>query len=743
MRKFCFVFLLAAAGLFSTIVPAKAFLTELRSRGYSLIPAPQKVELEPGEVVVDNSWGVDLPAGQDQFIGGWLIDWAKELHRLELQGTGKGRIVLRVVPGTVKATEDPALNDQGYSLEIAPARITITGNAAAGLFYGVQSLLQLLKRNAAGELTLPEGKITDWPDLQLRFAHWDTKHHQLRPEALRRLLDWLAFFKVNCIGFEMEDKYEYPSHPVIGAPGAYTKHEMQDLTRYAMQRQIQLVPVIQAPAHFSYVLKHEEFAHLRADGNNYQACMCDEEAIQLIFDMYRDMIEATPGVKYFHVSTDEVYYAGICSKCKRPYNEENRSQAWVDFAVRAHDWLAERGRRMLAWVEYPLLPKDILKLPPDLINGVMSTDREFLDNEKKVGIRQLAYSSTQGAELLFPNHFPTGYRGREDRGRLEEHAQTVRRGLELGGNPIGSFAAAWDDSGLHEECFWIGWATVTQYAWTCRTPAVEQSVADFMDVFYGPDNGEMLEIYRLLENGARFFEDGWENVVSKERGPGYGNSNGKGIGTTRTDEIMLPPAQPAAGKLAVEPVFGTRYRENIERAREMRRDNDRLLGLLNREIAHIDRNRYSLEVFLSIARLEGYFIETLLELDRAEKSLVRAAQADSAGDPATAVAHLTEANNRVAELLTGGDGMWKELVKTWEKSRYPKNRTVNGRQFLHVLDDVKDHFADRRVGLEYMIAPFERMQLPEWRKKLEQCINDYAAAHNVPVQGLKQERLED
>ncbi|MFH1070963.1 MAG: hypothetical protein V1794_15195, partial [Candidatus Glassbacteria bacterium] len=60
-------------------------------------------------------------------------------------------------------------------------------------------------------------------------------------------------------------------------------------------------------AHFSYVLKHPQFAHLKSDGSNYQACMCDEEAIQLILDIYQDMIDATPGVEDFHASTDEIY----------------------------------------------------------------------------------------------------------------------------------------------------------------------------------------------------------------------------------------------------------------------------------------------------------------------------------------------------------------------------------------------------------------------------------------------------
>jgi len=721
------------------------FVTELRSRGYSLIPAPQKVELQDRDFELDNTWGIESTVGDTRIAVRRLRRGAAELHGLDFTGSGSGKVVLEVVPGTVKETDDPALNEQGYRLVMEPEKIIIKGDSEMGLFYGVQSLLQLMHRTAPGKCTLPAGVITDWPDLQLRFIHWDTKHHQDRPETLKRFIDWAAFFKVNCIGFEIEDKYEYPRHPIIGAPGAFTKAEMQELTAYGLERFIQLVPQVQSPAHMAYVLKHEQFAHLRSDGSNYQACMCDEEAIQLILDMYQDMIDATPGVKYFHVSTDEVYYAGTCEKCrkKRPYNDENRSRTWVDYVNRVHPWLAERGRQMLAWVEYPLWPEHIPQLPPDLIDGIMGNDRDFLANEKKIGMRQLAYNSMQGAEYLFPNYFPTRYRGRQTAGRLRGAVDVVPAGLAAGANPIGTFAAAWDDCGLHNETFWLGWTTVTQYGWTIGHPTVEQNVADFMDAFYGPDSPDMVEVYRLLIEGARFYEGLWDRVVSKERGPGYGNSRGKGIGTTRRDQILDTPALPEPESLAVERSFSAKYREKLDRAVALNQDNERLIYLLNRNMSRVSRNRYNLEVLLSIAYLERYAVHTALALERSENYLAQAAESAAEKNPSAAVARMVEAYNLAGMVLERGEWMWTRVKKTWEKSRYEKGRSVGGRHFVHVLDDVKDHFADRRVGLEYMITPFERMNLGAWRAELGERIKQYAAANKVPIEGMKEARLED
>ena len=62
---------------------------------------------------------------------------------------------------------------------------------------------------------------------------------------------------------------------------------------------------------------------------------------------------------------------------------------------------------------------------------------------------------------------------------------------------------------------------------------------------------------------------------------------------------------------------------------------------------------------------------------------------------------------------------------------------------MHVLDDVKDHPADRRKGLDYLIAPFQRMDLPGWRNRLNELINKYASNNKVQVRGLEEVRLED
>jgi len=83
------------------------------------------------------------------------------------------------------------------------------------------------------------------------------------------------------------------------------------------------------------------------------------------------------------------------------------------------------------------------------------------------------------------------------------------------------------------------------------------------------------------------------------------------------------------------------------------------------------------------------------------------------------------------------------LKHVWEKARFPKGRSVGDRHFLHVMDDVKDHFADRRPDLAYLIAPEESIGLTEWRAALGRTIQSYAELNGLNVKPLAEELMDD
>lgn len=687
----------------------------LRARGFAVLPSPRHAEIGAETIRLDSGWRlVSDGVGSDEVA---VRSLRTGLERLcggapDAVAGSNGAITICMRPGTVETGMADGRHEDAYRIEIAPRRIALTANARSGLFYAVQTVLQLAEGNGGEAGVLPVGRIDDWPEHEIRCLHWDTKHHQDRPETLRRFLDQAAQFKINAIVYELEDKFAYPSQPVIGAPGAWTPAELQSLVDYAGERQIQIIPDVQSPAHLAYVLKHAEFAHLRCDGSNYQICMDDPAARRLLFDMYDDVCAATRGSKYFLVSTDEVYYAGICEKYRQPYNPQNRSLAWVDYVNAAHAHLAAQGRRVIVWAEFPLLPEHVARLPQDLLSGVGPAGAEMQAALDRRGIGQFAYLSMQGEELLFPCDFPyTDRDGHAQPGRLQQACEALRNSHHRMPRCRGAIGAAWDDSGLHNETFWLGWSIVAQGSWN-PTPAVDETVASFLRLHHGCTAPDAAAVYRELDAGARFYERTLERLPSRTRTPGYGNSRGRRA-ANRSDWGMAAPALPDPATRTVEPVFRARYAALLAELPERRAECERLLQRIDSALGRATRNRHAMEVFRTIALLQRQHLDILETAALAEDRLAGGARC------ATTPANMRTAASMVRRSLADLEEAYEAVRQTWEMGRFPKGQSLGGRNFLHIMDDVKDHIADRTSDLRYLIAPDLRIGLAEWASALE------------------------
>jgi N-acetyl-beta-hexosaminidase len=129
-----------------------------------------------------------------------------------------------------KAKDLPAV-DVGDGIEAYQIRITenvlrIDAKSEAGLFYGIQTFLQMPAR-------IPCGEIHDEAAIPLRMIHWDLKGYQPKFDLLLEEMRILASYKVNSILLEIEDKYDYKAAPGVGCPGAYTYEQMRKLSKYA------------------------------------------------------------------------------------------------------------------------------------------------------------------------------------------------------------------------------------------------------------------------------------------------------------------------------------------------------------------------------------------------------------------------------------------------------------------------------------------------------------------------------
>jgi len=216
-----------------------ATVSPLFARGYTVIPEPQKVELSGRDFEFGDTWRLQLASGvkaDDVAVRSLKQELEERDHVALREASGKGGSVLRLAIdpravgiGVAIDKEKEKLTEQAYRMKLAPSGITITGNSSTGLFYGVQTLVHLLK-SEGGKLWLPEGGIIDWPDQELRVIYWDDAHHLEHLEVLKAALRQAAFYKINGFSLKLEGHFEYQHAQPIVEPYALSPAELQELT---------------------------------------------------------------------------------------------------------------------------------------------------------------------------------------------------------------------------------------------------------------------------------------------------------------------------------------------------------------------------------------------------------------------------------------------------------------------------------------------------------------------------------
>ena len=751
----CYLVLLTSAML----IPA-ALLGQnpspLAAAGYAVLPVPQKVTLTGKNFPLNSGWQLDLEASvkeKDVAVESLKEGLATRFHlsltamRSARSQSGVIRMALKansVSIGEAKDGDKSALAEQAYRLSLSPKTVTIAANAAPGLFYGVETLLQLIRRRQEG-LWLPAGDILDWPDLELRTIYWDDAHHLERLDVLKQVVRQAAFFKINGFAIKLEGHFQYKSAPALVEPYALTPSELQELTDFALHYHVQLIPYLDAPGHVSFILKHPEYAALRAFADsNYEFCVTNPQTYKLLFGMYDDLLEATKGSRYFILSTDEPYYVGMassaqCEEAARARELGSVGKLLAEFVTKASDYLHDRGRTVWFWGEYPLTPDDVASLPSHIVNGEVHGD-EFDSAFKKRGIRQLVYTSTEGEEPLFPDYYilPSSRRlhpKSPDHGRVTEMFNRIsftsaRQQSDL----MGAIVAGWADAGLHPETFWLGYATGPAAAWHPASTSPVELTNSFYDLFYGPGARNMGRLYQLMSEQAQIWDDIWEDVASSARVPIWGNS----------DKIFHPPKPagdqtlpvlpvPSAGALAIGHDWKQENSKRLEIATAALPENDELLDLLYANLERVRDNRYSLEVFLSIVGFYRQNLEMILDLGEMSDRLKTAQTAAGRGDGGEALAALDEALNTAAGIQRRRNRALQDATATWYQTWFPRVAEANGRRYLDQVDNVKDHRPVRTVDMSYLVYRELLYPLGDWASRTLEARNEYARAHQLPV----------
>lgn len=295
-------------------------------------------------------------------------------------GSASNKVNFRVDPN---ATDIP---DEGYQLEIDKAGVRLTAKTETGLFYGKQTLLQLLTPNG-----LPYVKINDHPRFPYRGLHLDVSRHFFNKEEVKKLMNVMSYYKLNTLhlhltdagGWRLQiDKYpkltqegafrtqsdwrewwdngkdrQYLKEGTEGAYGGYyTKDDIRDMLAYAAEKHITIIPEIEFPAHSDEVfVVYPELCCAGKSHTSGDFCIGNPKTFEFMENVLTEVIELFPS-EYIHIGGDE---AGkntwkTCPKCQALMKKEklaNVDELQSYMIRKAEEFLNSKGRRLIGWDE--------------------------------------------------------------------------------------------------------------------------------------------------------------------------------------------------------------------------------------------------------------------------------------------------------------------------------------------------------------------------------------------------------
>ena len=496
------------------------------------LPDPFQIIPQPKTVEMLSEKGIEFGELKSILLGGNINKpvLGNILSLLPLKSKDNGSQLILQISDEKEIPKSP----EGYVLSIYKGSVKIISRDEAGLFYACQTLEQLLEDARDFDTPIPACKITDYPDYIYRAVHFDTKHHLDHVNSYYKSIDRLARYKINAITWEFEDKLGYQTHPVIGAPQAITIDEMAAITRYARERNIEITPLVQGLGHATFILKHQEYAHLREiESNRWAFCPLHEGGYQLLFDLYREAIQATPGSKYFHIGGDEIGNIGLCERCKPTADEKGKFELNLYWMNRVCEFLVDQGRIPIFWGDMPFqyagvwnTTEEVEDSPELWAEGEKKLD-EVIDRFPEQGVfmhwnyttcRQpgneralewltnhnlntmISTGAQSGPSALFPFDDRTGKMS--DRG-LTAIQSSIQLAYKKGVD--GVLTTGWDDRSPHMETFWRGFIATAEYSWNTQGRNLDEYQLAYMQREFGPD-AAFTDLYLQLRDAALFWE---------------------------------------------------------------------------------------------------------------------------------------------------------------------------------------------------------------------------------------------
>ncbi len=366
----------------------------------NLIPQPVKIEALAGTFKLNSSTKL-ISSSSNKEIAELFAAMFKAPTGFNLQHALSGSTGIQL---SINKIPNALLGSEGYTLDVKPAKITIMANKPAGLFYGMQTLMQLLPKEIESPLlvknkswSVPCVKITDYPRFGWRGLMLDVSRHYFDKEMVKKYINQLAKYKMNVFHWHLTDdqgwRIEIKSLPKLTeiggwrAPrvglwwtrppqagnevatdgGFYTQEDIKEIVKYAQSRFVTILPEIDVPGHSLAALA--AYPELSCTGKAYKVNVgnlfytIDDNALcpgnDQTYDFMKKVIDEVAGLfpgQFIHIGGDECFkgFWKDCKKCQKRMADEklqNVEELQSYFIRRMEGMVKANGKKLMGWDE--------------------------------------------------------------------------------------------------------------------------------------------------------------------------------------------------------------------------------------------------------------------------------------------------------------------------------------------------------------------------------------------------------
>ena len=361
----------------------------------NIIPRPKQVEIRNGHFTLNQKAAITFNDPQLKFLAGYTSRTIESLNKLQIPV--KSYKAASSIPLSINLILDDKAKTatEGYVLTVSPTAITVKGTTSKGLFYGVQSLLQLIPIH--GESIIPALEIQDEPRFSWRGLLLDVSRHFFTLDQVKKLIDEMVIYKFNLLHLHLSDDQGWrveikklPELTKVGAwrvprtglwwdrqppqdgeaatyGGFYTQGQIRELVNYASARHVDILPEIDVPGHsLSAIAAYPYLSCTRLPykvnpGSKFYGidddalCAGRDSTFEFLNIVFTEIAGLFP-FEYIHIGGDECF-KGFWKKCEdcqkrmkdNGLKDENELQSY--FIKRLEKMLQGKGKKLIGWDE--------------------------------------------------------------------------------------------------------------------------------------------------------------------------------------------------------------------------------------------------------------------------------------------------------------------------------------------------------------------------------------------------------